>query len=66
MGYSLFWLAVKGKALPDLLAQFELVPTGETEEIAESEIVAAELPADEDTSISIREQGHDGVVDRRK
>ena len=44
MGYSLFWLAVKGKALADLLAQFELTPTGGTEETAESGIVSAELP----------------------
>jgi hypothetical protein len=44
MGYSLFWLAVKGKALPDLLAQFELVPTGETERSGESDIFSAELP----------------------
>jgi hypothetical protein len=45
MGYSLFWLAVKGKALPDLLAQFELALTGETEEIPESDIASAELPS---------------------
>jgi hypothetical protein len=45
MGYSLFWLAVKGKPLADLLAQFELAPTGDTEEIPESDVVSAELSA---------------------
>ena len=44
MGYNGCWLAVKGKALSDLLADFQLVPTGEMERVAESNIVSAELP----------------------
>jgi hypothetical protein len=44
MGYSLSWLAIKGKS-PDAVREFlGLRPTGEREEFPESELCAADLP----------------------
>jgi hypothetical protein len=44
MGFSLSWLAVRGKDPRVLLQQLGLRGTGELEEIPESEIVGAQLP----------------------
>jgi hypothetical protein len=44
MGFSLSWLAVRGKTPEALLEQLGLSRTGEHEEIPESEIVGAQLP----------------------
>jgi hypothetical protein len=44
MGYSLSWAAVKGGTLQMICDACNLRPTGEREEIAESNIDAAEIP----------------------
>ena len=44
MGYSLAWLAVRGKPREAVLKALDLQDTGQREEIAESEINGAELP----------------------
>ena len=44
MGYSLSWLAVRGKPVDVVLGQLGLRGTGTREEIPESPIVGAELP----------------------
>lgn len=46
MGYSLSWLAVRGKDSRVLLPQLGLSGTGEREEIPESEIAGAQLPGE--------------------
>jgi hypothetical protein len=43
MGYSLSWLAVRGKAPEALLAQLGLTGTGTREDVQESEFVGAQL-----------------------
>lgn len=44
MGYSLSWLAVKGKPAKAIRDELGLRPTGEREEFAESELSAIEMP----------------------
>jgi len=44
MGYSLSWLAVKGKSPAAVRDALGLRPTGQREEFPESELCAAELP----------------------
>jgi len=44
MGYSLSWLAVKGKSPAAVREALGLRPTGQREEFPESELCAAELP----------------------
>ena len=44
MGYSLSWLAVKGKPQMEVHDELGLRPTGEREEIPESDLTGAELP----------------------
>ena len=44
MGYSLSWAALKNGTLETICSACSLRPTGQREEIAESSIVAAEIP----------------------
>lgn len=44
MGFSLSWLAVRGKSREDILAELRLTGTGQFEEMAESPLVGAHLP----------------------
>ena len=44
MGYSLSWLAVKGKPPQAVLDELGFRPTGKREEIPESEHSAVEMP----------------------
>lgn len=44
MGYSLSWLAVKGKPAQAIRDELGFRPTGEREEFPESELSAAEMP----------------------
>jgi hypothetical protein len=44
MGYSLFWLAVKGKSPDVVRAELKLNPTGEREDVPESPVTGLELP----------------------
>ncbi len=44
MGFSLSWLAVKGKPAQAALAELGFRPTGKREEVAESDLCGAELP----------------------
>jgi hypothetical protein len=45
MGYSLFWLAVKGKSPDAVRAELNLRSTGRREEVPESAVTAVELPS---------------------
>ena len=44
MGYSVCWVAVRGKTREQVLADLRLKPTGEREEIPEAPLTGAELP----------------------
>lgn len=44
MGYSLSWLAVRGKTPEEILKELELRPTGGREEIPENDISSVEMP----------------------
>jgi hypothetical protein len=44
MGFRQAWLAVKGRSRDDVLGSLGLMGTGEREELAESPVVAADLP----------------------
>jgi hypothetical protein len=44
MGYSCSWLAIRGKSPQAVLAEVRFRPSGEREEIPESDLSAAELP----------------------
>src|SRR5881394_4002592 len=44
MGFSLSWVAVRGRPAPDVLAELGLCRTGEFEEIPESMMTGAALP----------------------
>ena len=44
MGYSLFWLAVKGKSPDAVRTELKLRATGEREDVPESPVTGVELP----------------------